>query len=82
MKSHYYSSRFTLFVASLFVLSMTFMACSNGKDGGGLGPAPEPNIVEVASENGNFDILAQAIQDAGLVEALEGDGPFYRICSN
>lgn len=79
MKSHYYSSRFTLFVASLFVLSMTFMACGNDKETGGLGPAPEANIVEVAAENGNFDILVQAIQDAGLAETLQQEGPVFTV---
>ncbi|MFP8488200.1 fasciclin domain-containing protein [Gracilimonas sp. Q87] len=79
MNSHYYSSRFTLFVASLFMLSMTFMACGNDNDGGGLGPAPEPNIVEVASESGNFDILVQAIQDAGLAETLQQEGPIFTV---
>lgn len=79
MKSHYYSSRFTLFVASLFVLSMTFMACGDDNDGGGLGPAPEANIVEVAAENGNFDILVQALQDAGLAETLEQEGPIFTV---
>lgn len=79
MKSHYYSSRFTLFVASLFILSMTFMACGDDNDGGGLGPAPEANIVEVAAENGNFDILVQALQDAGLAETLEQEGPIFTV---
>ena len=33
-------------------------------------------IVEVASENGSFETLVKAVQAAGLVETLNGDGPF------
>lgn len=43
-------------------------------------PEPEmeatPTIVGVASENGNFTTLVAAVQAAGLVETLNGDGPF------
>ena len=34
------------------------------------------NIVETAIEAGNFKTLVKAVQEAGLVETLEGDGPF------
>lgn len=76
MKLHYYSSRLTLFFASLFVLSMTFMACGNDDDDGGMSGMTELNIVETAQDNDDFSILVQALSDAGLVGALEGDGPF------
>ena len=33
-------------------------------------------IVEIAVDNGNFKTLAAALQAAGLVDALNGDGPF------
>ncbi len=33
-------------------------------------------IVEVASQNGSFETLVKAIQAAGLVETLNGEGPF------
>ncbi|MDP2496793.1 MAG: fasciclin domain-containing protein [Candidatus Palauibacterales bacterium] len=33
-------------------------------------------IVEVASQNGSFETLVKAVQAAGLVETLNGDGPF------
>ncbi|MDE0654662.1 MAG: fasciclin domain-containing protein [bacterium] len=47
-------------------------------------PAPEPEpepaapgtIVEVAVESGAFPTLVAAVQAAGLVEVLSGDGPF------
>lgn len=34
------------------------------------------NIIEVATEAGSFNTLAAALQAAGLVSTLEGDGPF------
>ncbi|MEM6426883.1 MAG: fasciclin domain-containing protein, partial [Cyanobacteria bacterium P01_D01_bin.128] len=33
-------------------------------------------IVDVAAANDNFDTLVQAVQTAGLVDTLSGDGPF------
>ena len=38
--------------------------------------APEPDIVEVAISAGDFNTLVAAVQAAGLVETLKGDGPF------
>lgn len=38
--------------------------------------ASDKNIVEVAVEAGNFNTLATALTEAGLVDALQGDGPF------
>lgn len=38
--------------------------------------ASDKNIVEVAVEAGNFTTLATALTEAGLVDALKGDGPF------
>ncbi|HSM05334.1 MAG TPA: fasciclin domain-containing protein [Longimicrobiales bacterium] len=34
------------------------------------------DIVDVAVENGNFTTLAAALEAAGLIETLKGDGPF------
>lgn len=76
MKKENYSSRFTLFIASVFIFSMTLASCGSDNDGSGLGPAPNPNIVEIAANDSDFSILVQAIEDAGLVAALEGTGPF------
>lgn len=39
-------------------------------------PAAPKNIVTVAVENGNFTTLAAALTAAGLVETLQGPGPF------
>lgn len=45
--------------------------------GGGDGDkAPKADIVETAVAAGSFKTLAAALQAAGLVETLQGDGPF------
>jgi len=36
----------------------------------------EKDIVTTAVESGKFNILAKALTETGLVEALQGDGPF------
>ena len=36
----------------------------------------DKDIVTVAVESGNFKTLATALTETGLVEALQGDGPF------
>ena len=38
--------------------------------------ASDMNIVETAIAAGNFNTLVAAVQAAGLVDALSGDGPF------
>ena len=38
--------------------------------------AKQKDIVAVASSAGNFDTLVAAVKAAGLVETLQGDGPF------
>jgi transforming growth factor-beta-induced protein len=38
--------------------------------------AAEGDIVDVASKNGSFTVLVAALQEAELVETLEGEGPF------
>ncbi len=38
--------------------------------------AAKPTVVEIAAGNPDFSTLVAAIQAAGLVEALSGDGPF------
>jgi hypothetical protein len=39
------------------------------------------SIVDIAVGNEDFSILVAALQKAELVGALQGDGPFHRICS-
>jgi len=38
--------------------------------------AQEKDIVDIAVENGSFTTLVAAVQAAGLVDALKGEGPF------
>ena len=38
--------------------------------------AVKNDIVQIAINNGNFTTLATALTEAGLVDALKGDGPF------
>jgi uncharacterized surface protein with fasciclin (FAS1) repeats len=44
--------------------------------GTGFARGAEKNIVETAAAAGSFNTLAAALRAAGLVEALEGAGPF------
>jgi uncharacterized surface protein with fasciclin (FAS1) repeats len=41
-----------------------------------LAQAAQQNLVEVAQGNPNYSTLVQAVQAAGLADALSGDGPF------
>ena len=38
--------------------------------------ADDPDIVDIASSNGNFNTLVAALSAADLVETLQGPGPF------
>tara|TARA_B100001057_G_scaffold378096_1_gene383442 strand:+ start:4403 stop:4954 length:552 start_codon:yes stop_codon:yes gene_type:complete len=48
-----------------FLFPASFLSC-----------APKKDIVDSATEAGNFSTLVAAIQKADLVEILKGDGPF------
>lgn len=37
---------------------------------------PSQNIVEIAASSADFETLVTAVQAAGLVETLQGEGPF------
>lgn len=39
-------------------------------------PEAEPDIVDIAASNGNFNTLVAAVTAAGLVDTLKSDGPF------
>lgn len=43
---------------------------------------PKADIVETAVEAGKFKTLAKALTEAGLVEALKGEGPFTVFAPN
>merc|ERR1719443_1416180 len=44
--------------------------------------APTKNIVEIATSEDGFMMLATAITQAGLVDALSGEGPFTVFAPN
>ena len=55
--------------SSCVALIVAFSATVRGKE-------PEKDIVRTAVEAGSFKTLAAALEAAGLVDALKGDGPF------
>jgi len=62
-------------LASVLVSLATPLAACEDDDP--LAPAdPDSTIVETAIAAGSFETLVAAIQAAGLVEALSGEGPF------
>ena len=54
---------------------MLAVACGDDDDSGETTAAEPGTIVEVATENG-FTTLVSAVEAAGLVETLNGEGPF------
>ena len=60
--------KFSKFVSTLGVVATTAVASAT--------MAAEKDIVDTASSAGSFNTLVVAIQKAGLVETLKGDGPF------
>ena len=64
----------SLHAATAFATLLTLSACASAYT-----PMEKPtmkNIVQVASENGNFTTLVAAVKAAGLVETLQSAGPF------
>jgi uncharacterized surface protein with fasciclin (FAS1) repeats len=66
-------SRFALSLAAIFALSGTaaaqYMASKSSDES-------EKDIVETAVAAGSFQTLVAAVKAAGLVETLQGEGPF------
>ena len=60
-----------LLTLSLMLFATTMFAADNNK----AVPA-EKDIVTIAVEAGSFNTLATALTEAGLIETLQGDGPF------
>ena len=60
----------TLVAAATFALPANAGSCSAGK------ASDAKDIVAVASSAGSFNTLVAAVQAAGLVETLQGKGPF------
>lgn len=69
--------RFTIAALALVLGSTAASAQMAGHAGhGSAAAAPTKNIVTVAVEAGTFNTLAAALRAAGLVETLQGPGPF------
>ena len=64
------------------VLLLTFAACSDDDDNSNEILPTQPNIVELAIATPDLSSLVAALTAADLVDALNADGPFYRICTN
>ncbi len=67
-----------LFILPLLAAGIILASC-NKDDEEDMQPQPQQqdmNIVQTAASDGQFSILVEAVQKAGLVSALEGDGPF------
>lgn len=58
-----------------FALAVFVIQSCNDNDDDPTSPAEE-TLVEVAQSDSNFTTLVSALEDAGLVATLEGDGPF------
>jgi uncharacterized surface protein with fasciclin (FAS1) repeats len=66
-------SRFALSVLAVFALSTPAAAQSMASSGY---DKSEKDIVETAVAAGSFETLVAAVKAAGLVETLQGEGPF------
>ncbi|MEL6615980.1 MAG: fasciclin domain-containing protein, partial [Bacteroidota bacterium] len=45
-------------------------------------PQPHDDIVDIAASSSDFETLVAAVQAAGLVDVLKGDGPFTVFAPN
>jgi uncharacterized surface protein with fasciclin (FAS1) repeats len=61
-------------VAPLAALLLVLTGCNDDDDP--VGPTPAGDIVEVAVATPSLSTLVTALQAAGLVEVLQGEGPF------
>jgi transforming growth factor-beta-induced protein len=65
-----FSARRLLLLLALVLASLPVVAAAQSAD------APTADIVDTAIAAGDFDTLVAAVQAAGLVETLKGEGPF------
>ena len=61
----------SLLRTAAFAIALVFLAVPAAQAGGA-----KKDIVDTAVEAGSFSTLVAAVQAAGLVETLKGDGPF------
>ena len=65
----------TTFIAAAAATVLALPAFANGH-GHSAAAAPAQDIVDIAVANGSFTTLVAAVQAAGLVDTLKGEGPF------
>ena len=58
--------------ATALLVGLAVTACDDDPTG----PENLPSLVETAASAGSFETLVAAVEAAGLVDVLEGDGPF------
>lgn len=63
-------------LAQAALLAIVFIASPVNAGHHGMKKAEQGDIVEVAVAAGDFNTLAAALQAAGLVDTLQGEGPF------
>lgn len=56
--------------------SLVLTGCDDDDDDGGMGAMPDQTITELAANNSDLSTLVSALQQAGLADDLEGQGPF------
>ena len=66
-------NRLFISVAMILVISVTLFAQMDTKM---VSKSVKNDIIQTAINAGNFTTLATALTEAGLVDALKGDGPF------
>ncbi len=69
----------TLFILKIFFFSLLMLpivSCSDDDDGNGNEPDSDPTLVEIVANNPELSSLASALDRSGLLNTLEGDGPF------
>lgn len=70
-----FTRRWPGLLASLLVLTLVLTGCDDDDDGGMSAP-PDPTITELAAAESDLSTLVSVLQQAGLADDLEGDGPF------
>jgi uncharacterized surface protein with fasciclin (FAS1) repeats len=63
-------------VSAVFALSLLFVPTAMANDHKDHSHAAKKSIVDIAVADKNFSTLVAALKAAGLVETLQGDGPF------
>ncbi len=69
-------------VLAIFTLVLTFAINSKLNAGDNDKSTKEKDIVETAVDAGTFTTLATALSEAGLIDALKGEGPFTVFAPN